>query len=210
MLVDKPAGWTSQDVVAYLKKKHGWGKAGHAGTLDPMATGLLIILIDKETKTFGEYQKMEKEYVAEIELGYETTTGDKEGELKVDSGKWKVNFKKINKEDIEEILKQMEGEQMQTPPSYSAVKVGGVPAYKLARRGVTPDLKPKKIVVFKTELIELIMESGKLKVRFVVSSGTYIRSLAEDLGRKLGTGATLVGLRRTRIGDFRIENVEKM
>jgi tRNA pseudouridine55 synthase len=208
MLVDKPKGWTSQDVVAYLKKKHGWKKAGHTGTLDPMATGLLIILVNEETKRFDEFQKLQKEYEAEIELGYETETGDSEGK-RINNVQCTMN--NLGKEKVIKILEGMEGEQMQKPPIYSAVKVGGVAAYRLARRGQKPDLKPKKITVYETELTELKVESGKLKVRFVVSSGTYIRQLAVELGRKLGTGATLVGLRRVRIGEYQIvENAENV
>jgi tRNA pseudouridine55 synthase len=202
ILVDKPKGWTSADVVAYLKKKNKLKKVGHAGTLDPMATGLLIILVDKETKRFDEFQKLQKEYGAEIELGYETDTGDGEGKV---TKRFEIE---IEIERIKQELKKFEGEQMQTPPIYSAVKIKGTPAYKLARRGQTPELKAKRINVYKAELIRYTKYDLRYTIKFIVSSGTYIRSLAVDLGRKLGTGATLVGLRRTRIGEYRIEDAE--
>ena len=207
ILTDKMKGWTSADVVAYLKKKNKWKKAGHAGTLDPMATGLLIVLVNEETKDFDKYQKTEKEYEAEIQLGYETPTGDGESLPVYQSPSLPV---KLNSELVKKTLKLMEGEQMQVPPAYSAVKVGGVPAYKLARRGQVPDLKPKKINIYKAELLKYDSVNVRVSVRFIVSSGTYIRSLAVELGRKLGTGGTLVGLRRTRIGEYGIGQAVKL
>jgi len=209
ILADKPQGWTSADVVAHLKKVNKWKKVGHAGTLDPMATGLLIILVDKETKDFDKFQKMEKEYEAEIQFGYETDTGDAEGKIekRFELEKERMDFR-LEKGKIKQILKEMEGEQWQKPPDYSAVKVGGVPAYKLARKGIRPDLKEKKITIYEAKLLKYDSVGVRVSVRFVVSSGTYIRQLAVEIGRKLGTGATLVKLRRTRIGEYRVENCQ--
>jgi tRNA pseudouridine55 synthase len=203
LLVDKPAGWTSHDVVAkvrnILKKEAGHKiKVGHTGTLDPFATGLLILMVGSYTKRAAEFSKMDKTYVAEITLGYITTTGDPEGEIT------KSSDKKPTIEEINKVLEEFTGEIEQTPHKFSAMKIDGQRAYKLAREGKEVKLEPRKVNIYSIQDVEY--NYPKLKFTTDVSSGTYIRSLAEDIGEKLGTGAFLSSLKRTKIGVFKIED----
>jgi len=204
-MIDKPAGWTSHDVVAkirnVLKKKAGQKiKVGHTGTLDPFATGLLLTVVGQYTKRAAEFSKLDKTYEAELTLGSISSTGDIEGEIT------KKSDKKPSPDEIKEILSQFIGEIQQTPHKFSAVKVGGKRAYKLARGGQEVVLEPRKITVYSIENIEY--SYPKLNFISRVSSGTYIRSLAEDIGERLGTGAYLSALRRTEIGKFKVENTK--
>ncbi len=214
LLLDKPVGWTSFDVVAKIrnavnivdransvvKTKHG-AKIGHAGTLDPFATGLLIVLVGKEmTKQQDTFMKQDKEYMATLKLGFTSTTGDPEGTLTQFSNK---DFQ-FSITDIEKVLKQFAGEITQIPPIYSAIKVDGDRAYKLAREGKTPVMKSRKVTI-KSLKIENY-EYPYLKIIAACSSGTYIRTLGEDIGKVLGCGAYLTELRRTKIGEYRIED----
>lgn len=206
ILVDKPLGWSSQKTVTRIKRQLGLAKAGHAGTLDPLATGLLIILADAATKRFAEFQQLKKEYVAEIELGRETDTGDAGGRvIRIYGGKigWEER-------EIADEVKKLVGEQWQVPPVYSAVKVAGMTAYKRTLRGEKVELKPRKITVYEAEVLGTDTEKKLVKVRFVVSSGTYIRSLATELGKRRGCGAMVASLRRTQIGKWRVEEAEKI
>ena len=201
LLVDKPASWTSHDVVAkvrsLLKKESGQKiKVGHTGTLDPFATGLLILVIGSYTKRAAEFSKMDKTYEAELTLGATSTTGDTEGEITPKSAQ------KPSEQAIREVLGQFEGQIMQTPHAYSAVKVGGQRAYSLARQGKEVKLEPRQVTVYRLEVLGY--RYPKLKIVTEVSSGTYIRSLAEDIGEKLGTGAYLSTLRRTSVGSFQV------
>lgn len=213
LLVDKPSGMTSFGAVArvrrVLSKREGKRvKVGHAGTLDPFATGLLIILAGKATKRSGEFLKLDKEYEAEICLGAVSTTGDPEGEITEvvrDSG---TRCKKPSREEVERAVKSFLGESMQRVPAFSAVKIQGRRAYDLARRGVAVEMPLRKIQVYKIEVLEY--EWPKLVIRTEVSSGTYIRALGEDIGEKLGVGAYLTGLRRTKIGSYRVEDAKKL
>jgi tRNA pseudouridine55 synthase len=203
LLIDKPAGWTSHDVVAkirsLLKKETGQKvKVGHAGTLDPAAMGLLVILVGSYCKRAGEFSKLDKTYEAELILGKVSTTGDSEGEITEKSAK------KPSKEAIEQVLNGFTGEIQQTPHKFSAMKVGGQRAYKLARAGKEVVLEPRKVTIHGIEDVKYIYP--KLNFTTEVSSGTYIRSLAEDIGEKLGTGAYLSALRRTKIGNFDIKD----
>lgn len=204
-LIDKPAGWTSFDVVAKIRgelsKKEGKRvKVGHAGTLDPFATGLLIVLTFDATKKQDEYMKKDKEYEATLKLGYTSTTGDPEGEITpAESAK-----REIKEEEINKVLKDFLGETEQTPPIHSAIKVNGQRAYKLARAGKEVKLKPRTIVLYSIEVLDY--SYPLLTIRIKCSSGTYIRTLAEDIGEKLGSGAYLTALRRTKIGDFDIKD----
>lgn len=209
-LVDKPAGWTSFDVVAKIRgalsQKVGRRvKVGHAGTLDPFATGLLIILSGKETKNQDKFMKQDKEYRATLKLGFKSTTGDPEGDITevVSPG-----FIKPDKENILETLKGFIGTMMQTPPAFSALKVIGQRAYNLAREGKAVDLEPRKITI--TGITLLDYKWPFLEVKVSCSSGTYIRSLAEDIGKALGTGAYLTALRRTKIGTFNVDGALKI
>jgi tRNA pseudouridine55 synthase len=203
ILVDKPAGWTSHDVVAkvrsILKDEPGQKvKVGHTGTLDPMATGLLILVVGSYTKKAQEFSKLDKVYQAEITLGATSTTGDKEGEIT------KVNDKQSPKLAIEAVLRRFEGEILQKPHKYSAVKIDGQRAYKAARAGKTVEIEPRKVKIY--EITDVKYEYPVLSFICKVSSGTYIRSLAEDIGAQLGTGAYLSNLRRTQVGNFSVVN----
>lgn len=230
LLVDKPSGWTSHDVVAKVrsilrqeisKKKLGTSqipnskflvsrgskiRVGHSGTLDPAATGLLVLVIGSYTKRAGEFSKLDKTYEAEITLGATSTTGDSEGEI-TKKGKG-LGHRKPTRIEVEEVLKGFLGQIEQTPHPYSAVKVGGQRAYALARKGKKIQLEPRQVTVYRLQVTEY--KYPKLKLVAHVSSGTYIRSLAEDIGQKLGTGAYLSALRRTQVGDFSIKGAMKL
>lgn len=210
-LVDKPAGWTSFDVVAKIrgKIKHSYLsegikptkrqlKVGHAGTLDPFATGLLIILLGDATKKAGEFLKLDKVYEAEIILGQTSTTGDPEGELTA------TDDRRPTIDEIESALTQFTGEIHQRPPIFSAIKVNGQRAYRLARDGKEIEVPERTVIVHSLELLEY--EYPTLKVRTHVGSGTYIRSLAVDIGANLGTGAYCRSLRRLAVGSWKIED----
>lgn len=207
LLVDKPREWTSFDVVNYVRKmvaaqegkKPKNCKVGHTGTLDPLATGLLVILIGKAyTRRAGELSKQDKTYEVTMKLGEVSTTGDEEGEKKAVS----VSDTTPDKSAILAALEQLEGQIMQVPPQYSALKVNGVRAYKLARKGEKVELEARPVTIYSNELTEYDYPFVKFTSR--VSSGTYIRSLVEDLGDLLDTGAYMADLRRTRVGEFDI------
>ena len=205
LLIDKPKGITSHDVVDQLRKITGERRVGHAGTHDPNATGLLIVGVGREsTKKLGEITKnTTKTYEAEITLGATSDTDDAEGKILSN----KVT-KRLSDEDIKKILRQFEGEQMQIPPIYSAIKLKGKKAYELARKGKEVILEPRKITIHSIKLDEY--NFPMLKITCEVSSGTYIRALARDIGKSLGTGAYLSELRRTKIGEFDIQNAQKL
>lgn len=211
ILIDKPLTWSSFDVVnkiRYAIKKYEQKKkvkVGHAGTLDPLATGLLILCSGKMTKQIEQFQGQEKEYVAQIIFGFTTPSYDLETELENQK-----NISNLTLEKIKAALKHFEGEIDQIPPIFSAVQVDGKRAYKAARKGEEIELKSRKITILELEILEsdLSEEKAVISLRIVCSKGTYIRSLAHDLGQKLETGAHLSGLRRTRIGDFKIEDAQ--
>ncbi|GHT18733.1 tRNA pseudouridine synthase B [Bacteroidia bacterium] len=201
---DKPLNWTSFDLVNKvryrLSRQSGIKKlkVGHAGTLDPLATGVMIVCVGKATKRIDEFQYQTKEYVATLRLGATTPSFDLETE--VDKT---YETAHITRELVETTLPQFLGEIRQIPPAYSAVKVNGNRAYDLARKGLEVDLKPKVLVIDEIELLEC--EVPLLKIRVVCSKGTYIRALARDFGVALGSGAFLTGLVRTRIGDVTLD-----
>ena len=208
LLIDKPAGMTSFGVVARIRRKLSEKaehrvKVGHTGTLDPFATGLMVILAGKKTKIAGDYSKLDKVYVATIKLGVTSTTGDPEGVItkKISS---RSGFCVPDQELIEQILRSFVGEITQTPPIYSAIKINGERAYKLARKGRTPKIPDRKVIIYELELVSYSYPD--LVIRAHVSSGTYIRTLAEDIGKKLEIGAYTTELRRTKVGDFDIKN----
>lgn len=213
LLVDKPDGISSFGVVArvrrILSEKAGYKvKVGHAGTLDPFATGLLIVLVGKGTKRSNEFLKLDKRYDASIKLGYISTTGDPEGEiLETEAGK-KVDKKPVTREEIEKVVAHFVGEIEQRVPIYSAVKIKGERAYRLARKGIDVEMPVRKVQIFELKIIEY--QWPILKISCHVSSGTYIRSLGEDIGKALGVGAYLTELRRTRIGDYEVEKAIKL
>ena len=202
-VIDKPYEWTSADVVRKIKfqlRKCGYPKIkiGHAGTLDPLATGILLVCIGRATKQVEALQAEEKEYVAELMLGATTPSGDMEHE--VDNT---YPTEHITREMVEEALKSLTGELEQLPPLYSAKKVQGVRAYEFARAGEEIELKKALINIYELELVEYDMPRIKIRVR--CSKGTYIRSLAFEIGEALNSGAYLTSLRRTRSGGFTVE-----
>ncbi len=205
LLIDKPQGWTSFDVVNKIryKLKHRLGvkklKVGHAGTLDPMATGLLLACTGKATKKLAAYQGLDKEYTGSMILGAATPSYDAETEVEET-----FPTAHITPELLEEARRRFLGEIGQVPPMFSAIKVDGQPLYKKARKGEMVEVEPRQVHIYEFELTHVALPEVRFRVR--CSKGTYIRSLAHDFGKALGSGAYLAALRRTRIGQFRIED----
>lgn len=202
-LIDKPLGWTSTDVVRKIKfrlKRLGYRriKVGHAGTLDPLATGVLLVCIGRATKRVEELQSENKEYVAELKLGETTPSYDLEHPV---DRTFPTDH--ITREKVLETLRSLEGEREQEPPIYSAKKIEGTRAYELARAGEEVELRKAHITIHSIELEEFSLPYMRIRIR--CSKGTYIRSLAREIGEALGSGAHLTSLRRTRSGDFRVE-----
>ncbi len=205
ILIDKPAGMSSFGVVARVRRQltQHFGhkmKIGHTGTLDPFATGLMILVIGKECKNAEKYSKLDKTYEATIVLGKSSSTGDPEGELVG------VSDKKVIQAEIEEILPQFRGTITQTPPAFSAIKINGQRAYKLARQGKKVDMPERQVTIHTLEITNY--EYPYLQIKTHVSSGTYIRTLGEDIGKKLGTGAYCSGLKRTTIGEYKLSDAD--
>ena len=199
LVVNKPAGYTSHDIVSKIRKQLNIKKVGHTGTLDPLATGVLPILLGNGTKLSKYMINHDKEYIATIRLGEKTESGDLEG--KVIEQKEVPSF---SKEQIIEVLNNFKGKQEQIPPMYSAIKVNGKKLYEYARNGEMVVVEPRKIEIYNIELMEYHLKEIKFKV--ACSKGTYIRSLCEDVAEKLGTVGTMSELNRTQVGEFRIEN----
>lgn len=248
LLVDKPAGMSSFGVVARVRRKLSEEagmvsvkgkdgvvrqkrkkvKVGHTGTLDPFATGLLILLVGKGTKRANEFLKLDKEYIATLRLGVVSTTGDPEGEKLIlasslsladarsvvdltderfrDKIPERIVREKPNKEAVEKCVEKFVGENLQRVPAFSAVKINGQRAYKLAREGKEVEMPVRKVKIYELEILKY--EWPELVIRCKVSSGTYIRALAEDIGKALGTGAYLTALRRTKVGEYEVEDAE--
>lgn len=232
ILIDKPSGMTSFGVVARVRRqlsereeekgaaraagsasarrdeekpsvvphKRKRVKVGHTGTLDPFATGLMILVVGKECKNAGQYSKLDKVYEATIRLGETSSTGDPEGEL------IHVSDRLPSEEEVAKALKQFKGEIEQTPPIYSAIKIGGQRAYKLARKGEVIEIPKRQVTIHQLELLSYAYP--ELRVRAHVSSGTYIRSLAEDIGAALGVGAYCSDLRRTTISQWSVDDAD--
>lgn len=199
--VYKPQGPTSHDIIDELRKITGVKKIGHAGTLDPLAKGILVVGIGREaTKKLKDLVKKEKEYLATVKLGIESSTDDEEGQKK------EIKIEKTpSLDEIKKALQDFQGKISQTPPLFSAVKIKGREAYKLARKGKVVKLSPRKVEIKKIEILEYHWPYLKLKV--VSGPGVYIRSLARDIGKKLGCGGYLFELERIRVGDFSKEKV---
>jgi tRNA pseudouridine55 synthase len=201
LLIDKPAGITSFGVVARVRRVLSQqlgkkAKVGHTGTLDPFATGLMIIVTGKECRNAGDYSKLDKEYEAAITLGVMSTTGDPEGELT------QISTDVPTLDAVQAALQQFTGEITQRPPIYSAIKINGRRAYDLARKGEVFEMPERQVTVFSLDLIEYTYPV--IKIRVHVSSGTYIRTLAQDIGAVLETGAYCSQLRRTKVAEYKI------
>ncbi|MFZ3020080.1 MAG: tRNA pseudouridine(55) synthase TruB [Minisyncoccia bacterium] len=198
LLIDKPTGITSYDVIRKLKLVYPKQKIGHAGTLDPNASGLLIVGVGDDTKKLAQFLKLDKEYDAVVELGIKTDTGDIDGKIIQE-----MAVPEINEGQISKVLEHLLGENEYDLPVYSAIKSGGEPLYKKVRRGEKVVAPKRKMIVYSAKLIKY--KKPYIKIKFFVGSGTYIRSLAEVIGQKLNTVATLKNLRRTKIGDYVVE-----
>jgi tRNA pseudouridine55 synthase len=207
VIVDKPGGMTSHDVVARVRRLAGTKKVGHAGTLDPMATGVLVVGVEKATRLLGYLTLTEKEYAATIRLGQSTSTDDAEGEITRSAPAADVSAETLHK-----AVAGLVGEIQQVPPAVSAIKVGGQRAYKLTRAGAAPELPARPVTVYEFTITAVRREAELLEVDATVrcSSGTYIRALARDLGTALGTGGHLTGLRRTRVGGYSVQDARTL
>jgi tRNA pseudouridine55 synthase len=199
VIVDKPAGWTSHDVVARIRKLAGTKRVGHAGTLDPMATGVLVVGVEKATRLLGYLALTEKEYTGTIRLGQTTDTDDADGVVTE-----VVPAVKIGEDELLRAVRGMTGELSQVPPGVSAIKVGGRRSYQLARAGQAPALQPRAVTVSRFDVTAVRRDGDLLDADVAVtcSSGTYIRALARDLGAALRVGGHLTALRRTRVGPY--------
>lgn len=209
ILIDKPAGLTSFGVVARLRRVLSQQagrklKVGHTGTLDPFATGLMILCVGKECKNSGLYTKHDKVYQAVIKLGSSSTTGDPEGEITVKE----LNRRPPNRQEVEAVLEKFSGEISQRPPIFSAIKINGQRAYKLARDGQAVEVPERQVTIYSLDIINY--DYPNLTIETHVSSGTYIRSLAVDIGEQLGTGAYCQQLRRLAIADYDISQAQTL
>ncbi|MEA2006537.1 MAG: tRNA pseudouridine(55) synthase TruB [Patescibacteria group bacterium] len=202
--IDKPLGMTSHDVVAKMRKISGIQKVGHAGTLDPLATGVLVVGVGSEaTRKLGRIVEKEKEYIAEIKLGVESTTDDEEGEKTVNEIKHVPKLK-----NIEKVLTKFVGEIIQLSPRFSAVRIRGKRAHKRARDGEEFSLPPRSVEIKEIKILEYVWPCLRIEVKTGI--GVYIRSLARDIGKELGVGGYLTGLQRTRVGQYSIEKAQKL
>jgi tRNA pseudouridine55 synthase len=203
IVVDKPAGWTSHDAVNRMRKLAGTRKVGHLGTLDPMATGVLPLVVGRATRLAQFYMRSDKVYDAHVRFGFSTNTYDREGTLTSSP----VNIV-LTRETLEQNLQAFRGEFLLRPPPVSAKKVQGTPAYRLARQNIEVELKPVPVQVYELNLVALEGPEASLWAR--CSAGTYMRSIAHELGEAMGCGAHLSALRRVRAGDFSIEQARSM
>ena len=195
IVVDKPGGMTSHDVVNRMRRIAGMKKVGHLGTLDPMATGVLPLVLGRATRLAQFFSSGEKTYDARLQFGWSTDTYDREGERTSEPVE-----PRFTRAELEAVLGQFRGSFLQTPPPFSAKKIAGTPAYRLARKGAPVDLQPVQVQVFDLELLEF--DGATARIRLRCSAGTYLRGIAHDVGRELGCGAFLTALRRTASGEF--------
>ncbi len=203
LIIDKPSGITSHDVVAKVRKALKTKKVGHTGTLDPLATGVLVVCVEKATKLVNYLTCDEKIYEVEMKLGIKTDTGDITGNIIDEDTNYKVTIKEAN-----EVIKSFVGKQKQIPPMYSAIKVNGQKLYELARKGIEIEREPRDIEIFDIYNVEINNEFIKYTVH--CSKGTYVRSLCEDIAQRLGTIGVMTKLRRIKSGQFEIENAIKI
>ena len=207
IIVDKEKGKTSFDEIRDIRKKYNIKKVGHAGTLDPMATGVLIILVGEATKLSDYLMNHDKEYIATLKLGKKTDTGDSEGKIIEEK-----EIPNLSKENVQNVLNTFIGKSKQIPPMYSAIKVNGKKLYEFAREGKEIERQERKIEIYFLEIIKLIEDNKKIaEIEFKVncSKGTYIRTLCEDIAEKLGTCGYMKELRRTRVGRFTLNDKDK-
>lgn len=204
LIINKPKGFTSHDVVNIVRKYLNEKKVGHTGTLDPNATGVLPVLIGKATKLSKYLIEHNKEYIVMAELGKLTNTGDTEGDIIKEDLEIEEKIHNLNNEKIIDILNSFKGEQSQVPPIYSAIKIKGKKAYEYARSGQDIKIEPRKIKIFDIELLNF--KDKEIKFKVVCSKGTYIRTLCEDIAKKIGTIGFMKELERTKVNEFNIEN----
>ncbi|PIR03929.1 MAG: tRNA pseudouridine(55) synthase TruB [Candidatus Magasanikbacteria bacterium CG11_big_fil_rev_8_21_14_0_20_39_34] len=199
LLIDKPEDWTSHDVVAYLRRVLKIKKIGHAGTLDPFATGLLIVGVAREaTKRLDEFKSLPKTYIATLKFGFTSNTFDKTGTIEKYASEGKLDLSRL-----QTVLEQCIGRQLQLPPMFSAKKVKGKKLYELARKGIEVEREPNEIEIYDLLLLSTTEDTATIEVS--CSVGTYIRTLCHDIGEKLGIGAYCEELRRTKIGEYKVE-----
>jgi tRNA pseudouridine55 synthase len=198
ILMNKPKGLTSHDVVDVVRKRLGVKRVGHAGTLDPLAEGLLIILVGGYTKLFPQFANFDKEYIGILKLGESTDTGDSQGRIVK-----KASYSEITEGEIREAFSSFVGEIEQIPPMVSALRKGGKRLYKLARKGIIIERPPRKVKIYSLNILKI--ELPLIEFYIKCSKGTYVRKLAEDIGEYLGCGAHIVGIKRLSIGPFRLE-----
>ena len=199
ILVNKPVGITSFKLVYIIKKKLNVKKVGHCGTLDPLASGLMIVLVGKYTKLQEKFMKQDKVYLATIKLGIRTDSGDLEGKLISQS-----DYSHIKKIDIKKALNSFIGKISQIPPMYSALKVNGKKLYELARKGITIERKSREITIYNIDFLDFKKDTFSIRIK--CSSGTYIRTLAEDIGKKINTDTVLINLVREEIGNYKLSS----
>ncbi len=202
-LIDKPEGLSSHDIVSRMRKRLNLRKVGHGGTLDPMATGLLIIFAGNATRLFDELQNFHKTYIARMKLGFSTDSYDITGKTTETTA-----IPSIDKTTLEQALLQFKGEIMQTPPVFSAIKKNGKPIYELARKGIEVEIEPRPVTVH--SLTGKIISNDEIELEMKVSKGFYVRSLIDDLGKSLDTLATMNSLKRTEIGPFLLNEAESI
>ena len=203
LIIDKPSGVTSHDIVELIRKKLKVRKVGHSGTLDPVATGVLVLLIGKATKLFSKFVHFDKEYEATLRLGIVTSTGDSQGKILCEN-----EVSHVTEDQIKEVFAQFVGERQQVPPMVSAIKHQGKRLYELARRGIEVDRKPRPIKIYDLK----IMRTDLPEIDFYVkcSKGTYIRRLGEEIGEKLGVGGMISRIRRISLGPFHIQEAVRI
>jgi len=206
IIINKEQGYTSNDVVQIIKKKYN-EKVGHTGTLDPMATGVLPVLIGKGTLLSKYLINHDKIYVATLKLGIKTDTGDITGDVIQEEN---VDEKCLEEENIRKVLEEIKGEQEQVPPMYSAIKVNGKKLYEYARKGLSIEMSPRKINIYSTEVLNIDKENKEIRFRVSCSKGTYIRTLCESIAEKLETVGTMSSLNREKVGNFEISEAIKL
>jgi len=203
IVIDKPEGMTSHDVVSHVRRVIRMRRVGHAGTLDPMATGVLVILLGRATKLFNQFVTFDKSYRATLILGTKTTTADTQGKVIQ-----QLPYQYVTESQVKNVFQQFLGETQQVPPMVSAIKVGGQRLYKLARQGIEVERAPRKIRISELNCIDFALP--KVTFSLNCSKGTYVRKLAEDVGDVLGCGACICKIQRTKVGPFAVEQAVKL